>query len=257
MSTPRKAGTSWKDVVAGAIRQLGGQAHLSQINEVVQGHPKTAVNPTWKATVRRVVRQYSIFEPVPPEGSGVYRCVEEETLPPAIELPPSVEVVDHGMVQGTLASLGRLYGYDPYIPASDRTSRTFEGYPLARFASLTSVSLMTSDQAAQRRIGQIDVLWTVEDIDGTPWPRYAFEVEHTTGIRSGLQRLRNLPTRFDTKLYIVAPAKADEERFQTYIREPAYKDVRHRLSFVEYLELGKLYNLATEHEQLRLALGLV
>jgi len=63
---------SWKDVVADALRQLGGQAHLSEINECVAGHPKTATNPTWRDTIRKVVRQYAIFQPVPPERSGIF-----------------------------------------------------------------------------------------------------------------------------------------------------------------------------------------
>jgi hypothetical protein len=73
---------TWKDVVADALRDLGGQAHLSEINEKVKGHPKTKTNPTWRDTIRRVVRQYRIFEPVPPERSGVYRLVEAEVASP-------------------------------------------------------------------------------------------------------------------------------------------------------------------------------
>jgi len=30
---------TWKDLVANALRELGGQAHLSEINQKVKGHP--------------------------------------------------------------------------------------------------------------------------------------------------------------------------------------------------------------------------
>jgi hypothetical protein len=58
---------TWEDVVRNALSELGGQGHLSEINEIVERNPKAktkiANNPTWQATIRRVVRQYKIFEP--------------------------------------------------------------------------------------------------------------------------------------------------------------------------------------------------
>lgn len=46
---------TWKDIVKDALLKLGGQGHLSEINKVVEGHPKTKTNPTWRDTIRRVV----------------------------------------------------------------------------------------------------------------------------------------------------------------------------------------------------------
>lgn len=44
----REQNLTWKDVVRDALQQLGGQAHLSDINEKVEGHPKAANNPHGK-----------------------------------------------------------------------------------------------------------------------------------------------------------------------------------------------------------------
>ena len=52
---------TWKDVVAEALGELGGEAHLSDINAKIEGHPKTKTNPTWQDTIRRVVREYKIL----------------------------------------------------------------------------------------------------------------------------------------------------------------------------------------------------
>lgn len=41
---------TWKDVVRDAILALGGQGHLSEINKIVEGHPRTKTNPTWRDT---------------------------------------------------------------------------------------------------------------------------------------------------------------------------------------------------------------
>ena len=62
-------------MVIQALTELGGQAHLSEINAKLQGHPKTLTNPTWRDTIRRVVRQYATFEPVLPIRSGVYKLI--------------------------------------------------------------------------------------------------------------------------------------------------------------------------------------
>lgn len=65
---------TWKDVVQQALRRLGGEASLAVINAEVAGHPKCATNPTWRDTIRRVVRQYKIFEPLDPsKRTGIYR----------------------------------------------------------------------------------------------------------------------------------------------------------------------------------------
>ncbi len=86
---------TWKDVVRNALLELGGQGHLSEINKIVEGHPKTKTNPTWRDTIRRVVRQYKIFEPL---GKGVYKLLKEvpiKTEPQEFTEKPEI---DHGIV---------------------------------------------------------------------------------------------------------------------------------------------------------------
>lgn len=97
--TPSEPNLTWKEVVRNALTELGGQGHLSQINAVVRGHPKTRTNPTWKDTIRRVVRQYAIFEAVPPGRSGIYRLVEQPPLEADPENMTGAEAVDHGMLR--------------------------------------------------------------------------------------------------------------------------------------------------------------
>ncbi len=79
---------TWKDIVRDALLKLGGQGHLSEINKIVEDHPKTKTNPTWRDTIRRVVRQYIIVEPVLPERSGIYRVIEEVHIKPGAQNLP-------------------------------------------------------------------------------------------------------------------------------------------------------------------------
>lgn len=51
---------TWEALVVRVLREVGGQACLTVLYEVVAKHPKTATNPTWKATVRRTLQQVAL-----------------------------------------------------------------------------------------------------------------------------------------------------------------------------------------------------
>jgi len=103
--------TTWKEVVRDALQELGGQGHLNDINRLVKNHPKTKTNPTWKDTIRRVVRQYTIFEPILPARSGLYRLVEQPIVDAEPESLGKGTAVDHGIAHaegGSGESVGHL-----------------------------------------------------------------------------------------------------------------------------------------------------
>src|ERR1700722_18969881 len=60
---PMEQPVSWKQLVADALRYLGGAASLKDITNAVGSNPARPDTKTWDATIRRVVRQYNIFEP--------------------------------------------------------------------------------------------------------------------------------------------------------------------------------------------------
>lgn len=247
---------TWKEVVAQALRDLGGQAHLREINERVEGHPKTATNPTWKDTIRRVVRQYRIFEPVPPERSGIYRLVDlEPPTPQAQGIDSRDEEVNHGIAQGMLVSLGRLYGYDTFVPLRDQTTRFFQGQRLGDLVSIRDCTEVFQSRNIQK-IREIDVLWFAGDDDGL-FPVYAFEVEHTTRLHDGMDRLLKIPERFPTQFFVVAPGDREEQLFQRLLDQAPLRRYRHRFLFRRYSQLEYLYNAAASHSRLRDDFGVV
>ena len=71
-SVPQSAGDfpTWAEIVFVALKELGGEGHLKEINRLVERSPRTKENGTWPSTVRRVVRQSARFEPV---SRGRYR----------------------------------------------------------------------------------------------------------------------------------------------------------------------------------------
>ena len=254
MSRPPTPET-WKDVVRQALQELGGHGHLKEINQKVKNHPKTRTNPTWQDTIRRVVRQYSIFEPVPPQRSGVYRLVEEPPVEAKPQTVGEVGTFDHGVVQGMLLALGRLYGYETYAPVSDRVSKEFQGQRLADFATVSNCSGFCG-RTTVRRVGQIDAIWLAEDNEG-PYPVYAFEVEHTTKVRSGMDRLVEIPDRYKATLFVVAPGGEERELFDRLVLQNKFRRFRERMHFREYGELDSLYNAAVNHDTARSSFGVV
>lgn len=238
---------TWKDVVRDALIKLGGKGHLDDINRLVKGHPKTKTNPTWKETIRRVVRQYAIFEPLPPNRSGLYRLIEQPTIEPEPQTLQTSGVADHGSAQGMLLTLGRMYGYETFAPATDRTSRSFQGRLLADLSSVTDCAEFCGKNSLPR-VRQIDAMWLTEDNDGV-YPVYAFEVEHTTGVRSGMDRLVELPERYSVQLFVVAPGENERSTFDGLIKLNKFRKFRERMRFRDYNELEKLYNSAVTHEE--------
>ncbi len=247
---------SWKDVVRGALLELGGQAHLSEINKKVEGHPKTKTNPTWRDTIRRVVRQYKIFEPVPPERSGIYKLVEEIPVKIESQAFTAEPEVDHGIAQGMLVTLGKIYGYETYAPPRDQTIRRFQGRPLSDFITVSDCTNIFSGSRNLPKIREIDALWFDEDDDGL-FPTYAFEVEETTGVKSGLDRLLKIPRRYLVRFFIIAPSAKERDLFDRYVNQTPFRDFKDRFSFQYYKELEELYNLAVEHYDHREQFGIV
>lgn len=63
---------TWAEIVASALRYLGGEGNLADITNAVRMHPRTTTTRTWVCTVRRVVRQTRVIQAV---GRGRYRLV--------------------------------------------------------------------------------------------------------------------------------------------------------------------------------------
>lgn len=240
-------------MVRDALVKLGGEGHLSEINKLIKNHPKTRTNPTWEFTVRRVVRQYAIFQPIPPARSGRYRLVEQPTVQPEPQTLSDKPPVDHSTAQGMLLTLGKMYGYETFAPAPDRTARRFQGRPLADFSTVTDCGQFCGKQSLPR-VRQIDTIWLAEDNEGV-YPVYAFEVEHTTGVRSGMDRLVELPERYQVTLFVVAPGDEERSAFDLLVGLNKFRRFRERLRFRDYSELEAFYNSAVRHEEKSKAFG--
>jgi len=246
---------TWKDVVKDALLKLGGQGHLSEINKIVEDYPKTETNPTWRDTIRRVVRQYKIFVPVPPERSGIYKVVEEISIKPEAQGFTEEPEIDHGIAQGMLVTLGRIYGYETYAPPHYQTIRKFQDKPLGEYITVSDCTDIFRGPNLSK-IREIDSLWFDEDDYGL-FPAYAFEIEETTRVKSGLDRLLKIPKRFPAQFFIIGPSTKEKNLFDQYINQTPFRNFKDKFLFRLYEELEDLYNSALIHNGQREQFGII
>ena len=139
------------------------------------------------------------------------------TVPESEEIPaeaPEVakESSNHEEVQWLLLKLGSDMGFDLWVARNDR-GRQFKGQRFADLPRLKSELPLQFDEATNRTIELIDVLW----LNGNAIVA-AFEIESTTSIYSGLLRMADLiamQPNLTIPLYLVAP----DERRQKVIGE--------------------------------------
>ena len=236
--------TTWKELVADALQQLGGEASLKDITAKLASNPKRPNTATWQATIRRVVRQYSIFEPFATHGGQAgYRLVELPSPPPQSDAKDD----PHGEQQGMLLELGRLCGYETFTNATDKTIRRFRGKPLTGFATVRNDAddLLALPLSKMR---DTDVMWMAEDSEGL-YPRYAFEVENSTKVKSGLLRLLKIPERFHTSLFVIGHGDEEAKLFERYLRDSPFRQHAHRFNFFRYAEVAEFYQSGVTFEK--------
>jgi hypothetical protein len=167
--------------------------------------------------------------------------------PPLIseEKKNTVEESLHSVLQGRLIEIGNLRGYHTYCPDK---SRKFNDKALSDITTLkTCPELQFSDYSLLR---QIDVLWF--KAKGSHFiPEYAFEVELSTGVWSGVGRMATLIDYSNVGLYVISN---DSKKFNQVIS--SFYDISHRYKFVANDALGDLYAFELNLKELRIQIGL-
>jgi len=235
---------TWKDVVRNALEDLNQRAHLKKIYSKIEGHEKTKTNPTWRATVRRTLQQYRIFYQEK-KGSGIWLLREEK--PPQPFDPVKNPKPKHDDVQGMLLELGRIYGYETAVPPYDR-QKEFLGKTLLEIATLEDFPKFSYENIVNTA-KLIDVIWF--EGDSELFPKYAFEVEHTSNFTKGLTRLSELHrAQRDVSLFILTPTKR-VEKFWKEIDKGPFQKIKNACNVRTYERLVKLYPLALDHHESR------
>lgn len=125
----------------------------------------------------------------------------EETEQTNADLAIKQEGREHVKIQMALADLGKITGCSVWIASNDQ-KQLYNGKVL-NAGTLQSLPNLGLSREAVDKISLIDVIWLQQNA-----PVYAFEVETTTQVYSGLLRMSDLLAlvpALNIKLFIVAP----------------------------------------------------
>jgi len=167
--------------------------------------------------------------------------------PPLIkdEIKNTVEESLHSVLQGRLIEIGNLRGYETYCPDK---SRKFNDVKLDDLTTLkTCPQLQFSDYDLLR---QIDVLW-FRPKGSNYIPEYAFEVELSTGVWSGVGRMATLIDYSNVGLYVIA----NDSKKYNQVFNSLYENAN-RYRFIANDSLGDLYAAEKNLKELRYEIGL-
>lgn len=149
----------------------------------------------------------------------------------------------HLQIQIALLEIGRMIGYKTWIAHNDKGLKygnTKIGELDGVVASLSDLQQIASYQTAITAAKQIDCIWFK---NGRLIPA-VMEVEHSTGIKSGLTRMKNFfdlgPPLKDMRWVIVAP---DEDRSEVIRKSSEEQFKPLNTKFFPYSAVEELYSI--------------
>jgi len=151
----------------------------------------------------------------------------------------------HSVLQGRLVEIGNVRGFQTFCP---NKSKRFNNRRLGEIASLSDCpKLEFSDYQILR---QIDVLW-FKDKGSYLVPEYAFEVELSTGVWSGVGRMATLIDYANVRFYVISN---DDKKYKQVIQTYSEHAVRYRHVVAELI--GELYAAELNLRELRARIDL-
>lgn len=148
----------------------------------------------------------------------------------------------HAQIQIALIEIAERLGMRPFVARNDQSIRYQDRALCQRelvVTDLASVPLLSPFPEAVRAGSLIDCIWFR---DGRHMPA-VFEVEHTTGIASGLNRMlgfRELAPGVATR-YVIAAPDEDRERVLQHVAMPQFAPLR--AAFMPYSAVEELFGL--------------
>lgn len=283
----RKIGGSWGDVetmssqmlwrVANALgtgmpvnvdRVLGGsyntrsvlEALLANTSEIYTCLPGRLENIGGVISVKRG-HKHILFDPEQPHPLGrvVHRelgenCVISETpaaetmydvAPPPLrhDLPPEI-ARRHSQMQVALAEVGKALAMRTWVAVEDH-GIVHEGRNIMEFPFI--VKTLESERVLSGFPEAVDVGKHIDCLQFNGGLPFAFEVEHTTGVTSGLSRMLSFhetAPHLSTNFVIVAP---DEDR--TLVMERSHHWQYREISpwYLPYSNVEELYSFSRRH----------
>jgi len=186
------------------------------------------------------VMLWHIYDDILPEISKELEK-EKELDQPIVTQEATIKIESHEAAQFHLLELGNMLGYLTY---TTDPSKTYNGRKLGEVAALKQLPGFAGerDLVSARKI---DVIWFGLDEN----PQVCFEVEHTTGITSGLSRLLQIK-QIRTK-FIIVSSEDQRSKFEREMEKYPFRTLQDSYRFISYDELSRLSESAVPFFQLK------
>lgn len=222
-----------KEYVIQAMRKNGGYATFQKLNSSIDFSEWGTKTPY--ASVRRIVQTNNEFFRI---QSGLWGLSEQrkeimQKLNICEKDKTSLLDFTHGYIQGIIAEIGNIKRYSTYIPPQDK-NRLFLERKLSDVATVHKIFDFSYPEIL-RFARTVDVIWFNE----RKMPDSFYEVEHTTDIKSSLDKFYELQD-YRAKFYIVA-ADNRKGQYEDIINKSIYKKIKDIVKFVGYDTLIKQY----------------
>jgi type II restriction enzyme len=225
----------------GRIETTGGNPTVKRGHKHIVWTPE---KPHKKGITKEIKTEIVISEV--PSIEVFYEALTLPTLGKATELDINVQR-RHAQIQIALYFIGHQLNFRTWVAQNDKGIH-YQNKKLGEFdgviVSLKDEKLMSSYDDAIRAALLIDCIWFK---NGKLMPA-VMEVEHSTGVTSGLTRMKNFKDKFPpypTRYVIVAP---DEDRDKVYreANKPQFHDLNTR--FFPYSAVEELYALCQKRK---------
>lgn len=253
-------------------RVLGGSYNTRSVLEALLAHTPQfqfcypgRIETTGGNPVIKRGHKHLIWTPEQPHKEGVIKETKTEIV---ISEVPNLEVVydalvvpfentankldinvqrRHAQIQIALYQIGLQLGFRTWVAQNDK-GILYQNKKLGEFdgiiASLKDEKLMSAYDDAIRAALLIDCIWFK---NGKLMPA-VMEVEHSTGVTSGLSRMKNFKDKFPpfpTRYVIVAPDE-DRDKVIKEANKPQFNDLNTR--FFPYSAVEELYALCQKRK---------
>lgn len=154
---------------------------------------------------------------------GIDRSLTAARLRPVLEL-------SHSQVQTMLANVGKLKGYDVFVPAAD--VGRLDWSLATRFGTMNDIP--SGFESVRGALAEVDVTW-IES--GRNAIAALFEVEHSTSVYSGLLRFNDiLLTNLAVSRFTIVSNDARRALFTRQLFRPTFRKsgLSELCSFLEY-----------------------